>query len=87
MIDFIFYTFCSYIITLVLAKGSIFNSFRIWVKQKTPKLKIKDYPHFIECRLCLGFWGSILICLLYNSPHMILPVYGASYFLATQERG
>ena len=75
----------SYILTLVIAKGSILAGFRGWLKQKTPHLKLTaEHPHFIECRLCVGFWSSLMVC--NTSWEMILPVYGLSYFLATQER-
>ena len=60
------------------------------VKHATPWLVIGESNHPIECRLCLGFWVSLLVCLCTSPPELItinvLPVYGASYFLATQER-
>jgi hypothetical protein len=73
-----------YIVTLIIAKSSILSRFRTWLKVRTPKLKFEDYSHFIECRLCVGFWVSVIFCIL--NPQDILPVYGASYFLATLER-
>jgi hypothetical protein len=70
-----FITSClsSYVITLVLTKGSIFDSIR-------PKHK------FFSCRMCVGCWVSLATVLVLSDITMWLPVYGASYFLATQER-
>ena len=78
--------FASYIITCVLCKSSVFEYFRTFVKHYTPQLRIGNHPHFIECRLCVGFWVSIIVCLAYNSIYNLPLIYGASYFLATQER-
>ena len=82
--------FAAYIITCVVASSSLFGPLREMVKRTTPWLVIGESRHPIECRLCLGFWVSLLVCLCTSSPELItinvLPVYGASYFLATQER-
>ena len=82
--------FAAYIITCVVASSSLFGPLRERVKRVTPWLMIGESNHPIECRLCLGFWVSLLVCLCTSSPELaifnILPVYGASYFLATQER-
>ena len=82
--------FAAYIITCVVASSSLFGPLRERVKRATPWLVIGESKHPIECRLCLGFWVSLLVCLCTSSPELaifnILPVYGASYFLATQER-
>jgi hypothetical protein len=82
--------FAAYIITCVVASSSLFGPLRERVKRATPWLVIGESKHPIECRLCLGFWVSLLVCLCTSPPELItinvLPVYGASYFLATQER-
>ena len=82
--------FAAYIITCVVTSSSLFGPLRERVKRATPWLVIGESKHPIECRLCLGFWVSLLVCLCTSSPELItinvLPVYGASYFLATQER-
>lgn len=89
--------FAVYIMTCVVTSSSLFGPMRERIRRMTPWLVIGEARHPIECRLCLGFWVSLLVCLC-NSPlleHMklielmkldVLPVYGASYFLATQER-
>lgn len=97
----------AYIVTCVITSSSLFAPLRERVMRMTPRLVIRGGRHPVECRLCLGFWVSLLVCLC-NSPHTepmklieliepmklielitrdVLPVYGASYFLATQERG
>ena len=82
--------FAAYIITCVVTSSSLFGPLRERVKRATPWLVIGESKHPIECRLCLGFWVSLLVCLCTSPPELaifnILPVYGASYFLATQER-
>lgn len=42
--------------------------------------------YFIECRMCSGFWISLGVVVFAGEPWQFLPVYGLSYFLATQER-
>ncbi len=84
MMRLIILALTSYAITFVIASSSLFEPFRIWFMKKVPKLKIGHNKHFIECRMCLGFWVSVLVC---NTDwRMTLPVYGLAYFLATQER-
>ena len=82
--------FASYIITCVVTSSSLFGPLRERVKRATPWLQIGESKHPIECRLCLGFWVSLLVCFCTSPAESallnILPVYGASYFLATQER-
>jgi hypothetical protein len=84
--------FGSYIITVVLTKGSIFNKIRRWTIEKTPWLQ-KDAmwpavelapPHYFLCRLCLGALVSAFFAWGFNVNWFL--VYGVSYFLATQER-
>jgi len=73
-----------YSLTFVVASSSILKPFRKWFISKTPWLKIEERPHFIECRMCVGFWVTLAVC---NTNYgVILAVYGLSYFLATQER-
>lgn len=74
----------AYALTFVIASSSLLEPARSWVQKRTPWLKIGNHKHFIECRMCIGFWVSVMIC--YTDWRMVLPVYGLSYFLATQER-
>lgn len=76
-----------YISVCVVATGSILYPFREWFKGVAPFLKIGPHSrHFIECRLCLAFWASVLICGVFGDWLHVLPVYGLAYFLSTQER-
>jgi len=85
--SFILATLCAYICACVIGSSSIFEPFRIKVIDKLPKLRIGSNKHFVECRLCLSFWTSCFACVLFGlSLKYILPIYGLSYFLATQER-
>jgi hypothetical protein len=83
--------FAAYIITAVLVNGNIFYSTREWIKKKTPWL-VKGAPgeqrHMINCRMCVGFWVALgVFCTMYPLPYVVFfLLYGASYFLATQER-
>jgi len=42
--------------------------------------------YFLECRMCSGFWISLGVVVFAGEPWQFLPVYGLSYWLATQER-
>ncbi len=76
----------TYAITFVLVASSIFAPGRKWLSVKAPWLRIDGHPHMIECRMCTGFWVSVAVCLIASDWRLILAVYGASYFMATQER-
>ena len=74
----------AYALTFVIASSSLMEPVRNKIMLKFPRLKIGGHKHFIECRMCISFWASLIVC---NFDYkMILPVYGLSYFLATQER-
>lgn len=79
--------FAAYIVTAVLVNGGILYRFREWFKRHTPWL-FKGNPsrHLIDCRMCTGFWVSLAVVLTCKDVMMFPLVYGASYFLATQER-
>jgi hypothetical protein len=80
--------FTAYIATVVITGSSLLAPARAWIIERTPRLQITDdHPHFIECRLCVGFWVSVAVCLAFGLPiWMVGLIYGTSYFLATQER-
>ena len=84
MKELILYSLSVYAITFVVTSSSLFEPVRNWIMRKTPRLRIGTAKHPIECRMCFGFWIAAVVCSLDYS--MILPVYGLSYFLATQER-
>lgn len=75
----------SYALTFVIASSSIVEPTRKRIMTLAPWLKIGNHKHFIECRMCVGFWVSLIVCNT-SWATMLLPVYGLSYFLATQER-
>lgn len=76
----------AYCITFVASSSSLAEPARIWCVSKTPFLKIGSGKHMLECRMCMGFWSSVLVCLYSGNMSLVLPVYGLSYFMATQER-
>ena len=76
MMDFAFQVLTIYGITLILAASKVLKAPRDWFIAKTGL--------DARCRLCVGFWVSIAVC--WGSMDMV-PAFGASYFLATQERG
>lgn len=47
---------------------------------------LEAVAYFLECRMCSGLWVSIGVVTFAGEPWQILPVYGLSYFMATQER-
>jgi hypothetical protein len=80
--------FTAYIATVVVTGSSLLAPARAWFMARTPRLQITDdHPHFIECRLCVGFWVSVGVCAVFGLPFwMVGLIYGASYHLATMER-
>lgn len=84
MLQILLAIFSSYIITKVMVDGSILEPFRLWLMRQTKWMQIKGHPHFIVCRLCVGIWVSMFVG-LWTECNVLL-VYGASYWLATQER-
>lgn len=51
----------------------------------TTERDIEGYD-FIACRMCVGLWITLAI-FTWNTPaQWLLGIYGAAYFLATQER-
>ncbi len=77
-------SFAVYAVTFVVTASSLFEGARLRVMKNTPWLKIGSHKHFVECRMCVGFWVSLLACNI--DYRLVLPVYGLSYFMATQER-
>lgn len=85
--------FGSYITTILITKGSVFNKLRRWAIEKTswlqkdamwPERGEQKPPHYFMCRLCLGALVSAVFAFGFDVNWFL--VYGVSYFLATQER-
>lgn len=78
----------AYIVTVVITGASILTKPRDRFIEATPWLQPDpEHPHFAECRLCVGFWVSIIVTIAAGLGFWgFFIVYGASYFLATQER-
>jgi len=91
VIEIITAIFAAYIITAVLVNGNIFYTAKEWMKEKTPWLiKGPKYQgrHMLDCRLCVGAWVSLAVYWLLVTGHwsLVFLIYGASYWLCTQER-
>jgi hypothetical protein len=82
--DLVLKALSAYALTFVIASSSLFEPLRRKVMMLFPQLKIGTNKHFIECRMCVGFWTAVAVCNF--NWKLILPVYGLSYFMATQER-
>jgi len=87
MITLLCQIFGSYIATAVIVNSAALYSFREWFKVRTPYL-VKGCPqkHMIDCRMCTGFWISLAISATMLDIQYFPLIYGASYFLCTQER-
>ena len=44
------------------------------------------FPEWVSCRLCLGFWVALVSCVACMNYYYFGLIWGASYFMATQER-
>lgn len=77
--------FTTYIITAAIVNGHALASFRTWFA-KTFTVMTIDGKNLIDCRLCVGFYIAFMVSLAYNDIQNVLLVYGASYWLCTQER-
>lgn len=85
MIDILAMIGTSYIVALILVSSPHLASARAYVKKITPYLS-NGTLHGVDCRLCVGFWVSLIACAVYGRLNLFLLVYAASYFMATQER-
>ena len=77
--------FTSYILTALLVDGTIFNTPRRWLRKKTQFLTFNSHWLF-DCRLCLGFWVSIIVAFFIGNISIFLAIYGFSHFLSMIER-
>jgi len=86
MMNLIAQILAAYIITVVLVEGHIFSYAREYARQRLSLLRFGG-THLFDCRLCVGFYISVGL-VVFNSGTIndFLIIYGASYFLATQER-
>jgi len=83
-----------YAITFLLAQSHIFKSPREAFGRLLDRLFGESRYEFEECRMCVGFWVSLLLWLAFYIAGWagdydllaFLAAYGLSYFLATQER-
>lgn len=85
----------AYISTCVITTSSVLYDWRERFKAVTPSLyKGPTKKHFIDCRLCVGFYMSITTTGMFSLlPQQLVDVlgtlaivYAGSYFMATQER-
>jgi len=84
--NFLLESFSSYALTFLIASSSLFEPFRLFIVNKFPKLRIGVNKHPIYCRMCIGFWTSLVCTLVLGNYADTLAVWGLSYFLATQEK-
>lgn len=91
MIDLVLLSLTAYAITFVLVSSKLLEPIREFLKEQSPGFRfelVSAYgpEHFFDCRMCVGFWVCSILCLLTQQLPLLFPVYGLSYFLATQER-
>lgn len=67
----------AYAVTFVIASSRLFEPVR---------MRVPRFTRFLSCRMCVGFWVSLAVSLYSQDLSLLLPIYGLSYFLATQER-
>jgi hypothetical protein len=91
-------TLMVYGLTLILTTSTVLKPIRQWIILRTPHLYnplnmnfssqdiTSDDLHLVECRMCMGVWITFCACLYGQNLDYYWVVFGASYFLATQER-
>src|ERR1035437_9177813 len=84
--------------TLIICSSNIFDPIRQWIISQTPMLYSPlsylfpnyEYPlgikHFIECRMCVSVWMTLVCCTYYHNPTDFWVIFSTAYILATQER-
>jgi hypothetical protein len=78
MLHIILTIICVYGICNILSNGSIFNSFREYLKDKS------EFLHtLITCPMCLGFWVGIGLGLFYGPFAWWNPLNGPFYSATT----
>ena len=77
--------FMVYGLSLLICTSSIFYPLRNWIISKTTFLTI-DGVHLLKCRLCVGFWITVVSCTIFQAFSLFWIIFGTSYLLATQER-
>lgn len=87
MIDLIVISLVVYTLTFLAVSSNILHPIRLWIVKHTPFL-IVNRTHPLSCRMCAGWWLTIVVCVLMGEYSIVnmLCVYGLSYFIATQER-
>ena len=74
-----------YIISLVIAGSKLMIPVKGLLSKYKAGLFVRE---ILDCRLCTGFWMTLLIVLISNNTSLedLFIIWGSSYFLATQER-
>ncbi|MCK5132408.1 MAG: hypothetical protein KAR40_09700 [Candidatus Sabulitectum sp.] len=85
IVDIVVQIFAAYIVTLALVASKALKRPREIFKGLTPWLEIAG-RHPADCRLCTGFWVSIAVWIIAGVTVNPFLIWGASYFLVTQER-
>lgn len=87
MIDLLVYSLVVYTLTFIVVSSTILHFIRVWIIKHTMFLVIAK-THPLSCRMCAGWWITIIFCLFIGEYSIIkmLAIYGTSYFIATQER-
>lgn len=77
-----------YMSTLIVVHSNLLVKFRAWLNGH-PNIITVNILKSMSCRLCFGFWATIVVLMLSNGLNMndFVIVYGISYFISTQERG
>ena len=78
-------SFTSYVLTLLIVEGAIFNTARRWLHARTTFLVVGN-KWLLDCRFCVCFWVSFVLMVGIGYLSLFLVVFGISHWLSTQER-
>ena len=78
-------SFTSYVLTLLIVEGVIFDTTRRWLRPRTTFLMVGN-KWLLDCRFCVCFWVSFVLMVGMGDFSLFLVVFGISHWLSTQER-
>lgn len=75
LIDFLFFALSTIGMSHIIVDGSIFESFRAFIKKQSEKYKFSYFGTIVECYMCSGTWCGFLMGYVWINDD-ILKIFG-----------